>query len=60
LDGFSLANHGWFAKFAILSPCQTFPLYGSDGNASNKLMHTKSVQSSTSHNNIKCSITDIL
>ena len=28
LYGFSLANHGWFAKFAKLSPCQTFPLYG--------------------------------
>jgi len=28
LDGFSLANHGWFAKFTKLSPCQTFPLYG--------------------------------
>jgi len=27
LDGFSLANQGWFAKFAKLSPCQTFPLY---------------------------------
>ena len=25
LDGFSLANHGWFAK---LSPYQPFPLYG--------------------------------
>ena len=29
LDGFSLANHGRFAKFTKLSPCQTFPLYGS-------------------------------
>ena len=28
LEGFSLANHGWFAKFAKLSPRQTFPLYG--------------------------------
>ena len=28
LDGFSLANHRRFAKFAKLSPCQTFPLYG--------------------------------
>ena len=28
LDGFSLANHGWFAKFAKLSPHQTFLLYG--------------------------------
>ena len=28
LDGFSLANHGRFAKFAKLSPRQTFPLYG--------------------------------
>ena len=27
LDGFSLVNHGWFAKFAKLSPYQTFPLY---------------------------------
>ena len=29
LYGFSLANHRRFAKFAKLSPCQTFPLYGS-------------------------------
>ena len=28
LDGFNLANHGRFAKFAKLSPRQTFPLYG--------------------------------
>ena len=28
LDGFSLANHGRFAKFAKLFPRQTFPLYG--------------------------------
>ena len=28
LDGFSLANQGWFAKLTKLSPCQTFPLYG--------------------------------
>ena len=28
LDGFSLANHWRFTKFAKLSPCQTFPLYG--------------------------------
>ena len=28
LNGFSLANHGRFAKFAKLSPRQTFPLYG--------------------------------
>ena len=28
LDGFSLVNHGQFAKFAKLSPHQTFPLYG--------------------------------
>ena len=27
LDGFSLVNHGQFAKFAKLSPYQTFPLY---------------------------------
>jgi len=26
--GFSLVNHGWFTKFAKLSACQTFPLYG--------------------------------
>ena len=26
LDGFSLANHGRFVKFAKLSPCQTFSL----------------------------------
>ena len=29
LDGFSLANRRRFAKFAKLSPRQTFPLYGS-------------------------------
>ena len=28
LDGSSLANHGWFTKFAKLSPRQTSPLYG--------------------------------
>ena len=28
LDGFSLANRIRFAKFAKLSPRQTFPLYG--------------------------------
>ena len=28
LDGFTLANHRRFAKFAKLSTCQTFPLYG--------------------------------
>ena len=28
LDGFSLANHRRFAKFAKLSTRQTFPLYG--------------------------------
>ena len=28
LDGFSLANHRRFAKFAELSPHQTFLLYG--------------------------------
>ena len=28
LDGFSLANRTRFAKFAKLSPRQTFPLYG--------------------------------
>ena len=28
LDGFSLANRLQFAKFAKLSPCQAFPLYG--------------------------------
>ena len=28
LDGFSLANRRRFAKFAKLSPRQTFPLYG--------------------------------
>ena len=28
LDGFSLANRLRFAKFAKLSPRQTFPLYG--------------------------------
>ena len=28
LDGFSLANHGRFAKFAKLSPRQSFLLYG--------------------------------
>ena len=28
LDGFRLANHLRFAKFAKLSPHQTFPLYG--------------------------------
>ena len=28
MDGFSLANYGWFAKFTELSPHQTFPLYG--------------------------------
>ena len=28
LYDFSLANHQWFAKFAKLSPRQTFPLYG--------------------------------
>ena len=27
LDGFSLANHRRFTKFAELSPRQTFPLY---------------------------------
>ena len=29
LDGFSLVNRRRFAKFAKLSPRQTFPLYGS-------------------------------
>ena len=29
LDGFSLANHRRFAKFAKLSSHQTSPLYGS-------------------------------
>ena len=28
LDDFSLANRRRFAKFAKVSPCQTFPLYG--------------------------------
>ena len=28
LDGYSLANDEWFAKFAKLFSCQTFPLYG--------------------------------
>ena len=28
LDGFSLANHGRFTKFAKFFPRQTFPLYG--------------------------------
>ena len=28
LEGFSLVNHGWFAKLAKLSPRQNFPLYG--------------------------------
>ena len=28
LNGFSLVNHGRFAKFAKLSPCQPFLLYG--------------------------------
>ena len=28
LDGFSLTNHGQFAKFTKLFPRQTFPLYG--------------------------------
>jgi len=28
LNGFSLANQKWYAKFAILSLRQTFPLYG--------------------------------
>ena len=28
LNGFNLANHGRFAKFTKLSPCQPFPLYG--------------------------------
>ena len=28
LDGFSLVNHRWFAKFTKLSTRQTFPLYG--------------------------------
>ena len=28
LDGFSLVNHGQFAKFAELSSHQTFQLYG--------------------------------
>ena len=28
VDGFSLANHRRFAKFAKLSTRQTFPLYG--------------------------------
>ena len=32
LDGFSLANRLRFAKFAKLSPRQTFPLYGISGN----------------------------
>ena len=27
LDGFSLANHGRFAKFANVSPCQSVPPY---------------------------------
>ena len=26
MDGFYLVNHGEFAKFAELSPCQSFPL----------------------------------
>ena len=28
LDGFSLVNRRLFTKFAKLSTCQTFPLYG--------------------------------
>jgi len=28
LDGFSLVNQEWFAKFTKLSSHQTFPLYG--------------------------------
>ena len=28
LDGFSLENHERFAKFANVSPCQSFPPYG--------------------------------
>ena len=36
LDGFSLANRRRFAKFAKLSPRQTFPLYG---NTYLKLIH---------------------
>ena len=28
LDGFSLVDHGQFTKFAKLSPCQVFLLYG--------------------------------
>ena len=28
LDGFSLVNHGRFAKFANVLPCQSFPPYG--------------------------------
>ena len=43
LDGFSLANHGRFAKFTKLSPRQTFPLYGIttvyiDNTAHNKMV----------------------
>ena len=46
LDGFRLANFRRFAKFAKLSPRQTFPLYGIDSTVqSNKIiqlnyMHT--------------------
>ena len=38
LDGFSLANRRQFAKFAKLSPCQAFPLYGSAINGQGKIL----------------------
>ena len=41
-DGFSLANHGQFAKFAKLFPCQTFLLYGIL-KAVVRLVHVKSI-----------------
>jgi len=37
LEGFSLANHGRFAKFAELSPHQTFLLYGNNFIFSDKI-----------------------
>ena len=41
LDGFSLANHRRFAKFAKLSPRQTFLLYGTSNH--HIIMHSQSI-----------------
>ena len=44
LDGFSLANRLRFTKFAKLSPCQTFPLYGTHQENFHNSIFTKSTE----------------